>query len=382
MNMNILLYAPGAWPISDALLDPSVNQIQRLQGGLSDMLSTISLHQPDLVLLTGLDAGTGFLKELENLCIALPQATVVVYQPQVNPGMLMDMMRAGVRDVLMDCQPQTVRQVLDRAAMRRQNALPFKSRIYGIITAKGGDGGSCVAANLAYAMAQQPGTRVALLDLSQPFGDLEMYLTNQTDLKDLADVSAEADRLDRSLLDSMLHHVTPNLHLVVSPATFDKVVRLQPEHVLKLIEITSRHYNHVILDMGTSLDQINLSALDKMSEITLVGSTNLPSIRHITQILKLLKTLDYPDNIISVVVNQFSSRSPITQPELEKAIGKSIRFLLPTEHEGVQNSLLKGKTVMELLPDSTFAQTITTWASQITGIAMRKKSLWQRLRMK
>ena len=380
--MKILLYAPGAWPIDDALLDPQQHQIERVKGDLLEMVQTGSTRQPDLVLLTGFESHTDFLRELENLCVLLPQATVVVYQPQVNPGLLMDMMRAGVRDVLTDCQPKTVSQVIDRAFVRFQTTQPFKSKVLGIITVKDGDWGSCVTANLGYSLAQLSHARVLLVDLSLPFGDLDMYLTDQTDLKDLVDISAEADRLDRSLLESMVHHVTPNLHLIVSPTSFNKVVRVQPEQIKRLVDIASRHYNYVVLDMGTALDQVCLSVLNQVDEICLVASSILPSIRRASQIIKLLKTLDYADDMVSVVVNRFDEQGPISQSEMEKAMGKSIRCHLSLEHASMQNSLLQGKAIMETRPDSSFAQAIRGWASQITGVPIHKKSLWQRLRMK
>jgi pilus assembly protein CpaE len=190
MSMKILLFASLAWPIDDALLDPQQHQIERVKGSLSELIQAASARQPNLVLVTGFEPNSGLLRELESLCAALPQATVVVYEPQIGPGLLMDMMRAGVRDVLTDCQPATVRQVLDRALIRLQNAQPFKSKVMGVITVKDGDWGSCVTANLGYALAELSHARVLLMDLSLPFGDLDMYLTDQTDLKDLVDISA------------------------------------------------------------------------------------------------------------------------------------------------------------------------------------------------
>ena len=382
MSMKILLFASLAWPIDDALLDPQQHQIERVKGSLSELIQAASARQPNLVLVTGFEPNSGLLRELESLCAALPQATVVVYEPQIGPGLLMDMMRAGVRDVLTDCQPATVRQVLDRALIRLQNAQPFKSKVMGVITVKDGDWGSCVTANLGYALAELSHARVLLMDLSLPFGDLDMYLTDQTDLKDLVDISAEADRLDRSLLESMVHHVTPNLHFIVSPTSFHKVVRVQPEQIKRLVDIASRHYNYVVLDMGTSLDQVCLSVLNQVDEICLVASSILPSIRRASQIIKLLKTLDYADDTVSVVVNRFDEQGPISRQEMEKAMGKSIRCHLSLEHASMQNSLLLGKAIMEIRPDSSFAQAIRAWASQITGAPIPKKSLWQRLRMK
>ena len=382
MTMKILLYAPGAWPIDNSLLDPQRHQIERVTGALPELAKVVSGHQPDLVLLHGFDTAPYLFTVLDKLCTALPKATVALYQPKVSPEQLVDLMRVGVRDVISDCQPATVQQLLQRAAARLQSTQPFKSKVLGVITSKDGDWGSCVSANLGHCLAEQGDARVLLIDLSLPFGDLDMYLTNQTDMKDLVDISAEADRMDSSLLDSMVHPLSPHLHLIVSPTSFEKVLGVQPEKIRRLIDIASQHYNYVVLDMGTALDQLCLSVLSQTDEICVVASSILPSIRRVSQILKLLKTLDFSDEIVSVVVNRFDEKGPISRQEMEKVIGKPIRCHLALEHASMQSSLLTGKSIMELHPESKFAQAIRDWASQITGQPIHKRSLWQRLRMK
>jgi Flp pilus assembly CpaE family ATPase len=138
----------------------------------------------------------------------------------------------------------------------------------------------------------------------------------------------------------------------------------------------------VVLDMGTAMDQLCLSVLSQVDEICVVASSILPSIRRVSQILKLLKTLDYDDDMISVVVNRFDEKGPISQQEMEKVINKPLRCHLALEHAVMQNSLLTGKSIMELQPQSKFAQAIREWTSQITGVPIHKRTLWQRLRMK
>jgi pilus assembly protein CpaE len=160
------------------------------------------------------------------------------------------------------------------------------------------------------------------------------------------------------------------------------VVRIESEQIRKLINVAARHYNFVVLDLGSTMGQVSLSVLDQLDEVFLIGSPILPSIRRSSQIIKSLKELELPDNKISIVINRSDQQSSITHRDIENVLGKSARCLLPADHDGVQDSLLKGKTIMELKPDSKFAQAINDLASQITGVLIRKKSLWQRLRKK
>lgn len=380
--MHILLYAPADWPIDDALLDPQINRIERLQGGWKELSASVAARQPDLVMVTGYEASAAYLRELQALSAALPQTTVAVYQPQVSAEQLVEMMRAGVRDVLTDCQAATVAQLLARAVQRRHTSPSGRSRLVGVVSAKGGDGGSCATANLAWAIAHQAKARVLLMDLSLPFGQLEMYLIHHSGMKDLADLSAEADRMDGSLLESMVHHVTPNLDLVVSPSSFDKVMRVQPQQVQQLLDIVRAHYDYVVLDLGACLDPLVLSVLHQVDEIHLVATTTLPSIRRGSQILHLLRSMDCADNMLSVVVNRFDKQGAVSLAEMERVMGKPVLCHLPVETAGIDNSLLKGRALVDLMPASRYAQAVSGWASHITGIQPARKTIWQRLRTK
>lgn len=381
--MKILLFSPQSWPVDDALLMPQLHQIERVQGQPLDLQATVQASQPDVLLLGGLAPHAALLNVLENLSAQRPQMTIALHLPQVTAPVLLDLMRAGVRDVLADTSAASLTPVLERAVQKALRAQPSKSKVIGIITAKDGDWGSCVSANLGYALSELAPAKVLLMDLSIPFGDLDMYLTSQTDMKDLVDVSSEADRMDSSLLESLVHPLRPNLDLIVSPTSFEKVLRVQTDQIKRLVQVAASHYGHVVLDMGTALDKVSLSVLDQVDEICVVASSILPSIRRLSQILKLLQTLDYDEGRISVVVNRFDERGPISRQEMEKVIGKSIRCHLALDHAGMQNSLLKGKSIMELRPDSKFAEAVRQLAAQISGApTQHKKSLWQRLRMK
>lgn len=380
--MKILLYSSQSWPVDEALLMPQHHQIERVQGPLDALAGTVHACQPDLLLLSGYTPSSPLLGALDTLSAQRPAMSIAVHLPQTTADLLLDLMHVGVREVIPDSTAASLTPVLERAVQKTLRAQPAKSKVIGIITVKDGDWGSCVSANLGYALSELTQAKVLLMDLSIPFGDLDMYLTSQTDMKDLVDVSSEADRMDSSLLESLVHPLRPNLDLIVSPTSFEKVLRVQTDQIKRLVQVAASHYSYVVLDMGTALDKVSLSVLDQVDEICLVASSILPSIRRLSQILKLLQTLDYDDARISVVVNRFDERGPISRQEMEKVIGKSIRCHLALDHAGMQNSLLKGKSIMELRPESKFAEAVRQLAAQIAGAPVHKKTLWQRLRMK
>lgn len=380
--MNILLFSPQLWPFDEGVLDPAQHVLRRTQGELAGLVASLQADPPDVLLLCGFAPDAALLRALEALSLTWPRLIVMLQAPEVPAPRLLDLMRVGVRDVLPELSGAPIREALARAQQRLQSERPRKSRVLAVISIKDGDGGTCVAANLGHALARLTHDDVLLLDLSLPFGDLDMYLTDRVGLKDVVDVSAEAERMDSSLLQSMVHPLGDNLHLIASPASFEKVLHVQAEQVQSMIEVAERHYPQLVLAMGSALDKVCLAALARVDDICLVASPSLPSIRRLTQVLKLLQSLDHPNERVSVLVNRFDPNGPISQQEMEKVIGHPVRLELMLEPAAEQDALLKGKPIVSLQPDSRFTLHIKTLASELSGVPLHKPSLWQRLRKK
>ena len=180
----------------------------------------------------------------------------------------------------------------------------------------------------------------------------------------------------------MVQHLGRNLRFIPSPASFDKIVKIDAEKVARLVDVAARYYDYVLFDLGPSIDPISLPILEKLDQLHIIASTIVPSIRRTSQLLRLWESLGYSSSMVSVVVNRFDSETPISTQEMERVIGKSISRTLPNEFGGVQESLLKGRSIIEILPKSRFSEAILGWTGELTGRPVQSKGLWQRLKIK
>lgn len=219
------------------------------------------------------------------------------------------------------------------------------------------------------------------VDVSLPFGDLDMYLTGENHHQDLADISSECDRLDQSLLDSMVQHLSPKLDLISSPATFEKIVHIEPQRVSELIHIATNFYDYILVDFGSSLDQVGIWVVEQLDELCIVSTPSLPSLRRAGQLLKLCKEIEKPISRIEIILNRADTSVRISGTEIEKVIGRPINRRFPSEAEAVQESLLIGQPFLQVAPKSKLSKTIVDWAEHITGSSHHKRSLWQRLKI-
>jgi pilus assembly protein CpaE len=380
--MHIVLFSSQAWPLPASTFEPQ-HQVTGLQGSLSDLQQRVVTSKPDLVLLGGFEQNDALLEKMESLCAALPHAAVLLVCTNPESAFLMRAMRAGVREVISSNAPEAITTAVTRAQTKfhssRQNGA-ITSRCIGVMPAKGGDGATCVVANLAAQLSQTPSLRVLLIDLSLPFGDVELYLTRETGLHNLADFADEIERLDGALLEGMTSHITSNFHLIQSPQTIDQLMHITPSYVDRLIRIAIQHYDFVLLDL--QLDTISLSVLELLDQLVLVTTMNVPSIRHASQILRMWESLGYAAEKLSVVVNTFSNQSIVRIADFEKTVGLRVNRVLPLETDSVEASLLKGIPAVLLKPKSDFSKSITAWTAELTGRTPTDKSIWQHFGIK
>ena len=380
--MHIVLFSSQAWPLPAATFEAQ-HQVTHLQGALSDLQTLVVASKPDLVLLGGFEPSESLIEKIEALCEALPHVAVVLVCNSPESGFLMRAMRAGIREVISTDATDAITAAVARADNRHHTStlsVGHLSRCIGVMPAKGGDGASCVAANLAVELSQAPNLRVLLIDLSLPFGDVELFLTRDTAMHNLADFANEIERLDGALLEGMTHHISANFHLIPSLQTIDQLMLITPSYVDRLIRIAVQHYDYVLLDL--QLDTISLSALELLDQLVLVTTMNVPSVRHASQILRMWESLGYATAKLSMVVNAFNSKSIVRIADFEKTVGLRVSRVLPLETEGVEASVLKGMAAVLLKPKSDFAKTITAWAAELTGRTPTEKSIWQHFGIK
>jgi len=381
--MHIVLYANEPWHLPDAAVDPLLHHTTSLQGTLADLPRRVVACGPDLVLVRGFEQSEALISALETLCAALPGVAVALVCSAPEPALLMRAMQAGVREVIASDDKTVIAAVISRVHSRLQSQRTTEvtpGRCIGFMPAKGGDGSTCALANLATEMAKNHSLRLLLIDLSLPFGDLEMFLTKEAGAHDLGGFSDEIDRLDGPLLEQMTHHLAPNLHMIHGPQSLDHLLHVTPAYVERLIGITRNHYDYVLIDLG--LDAISLSALAMLDQLVLVCAMSLPSVRRASQIIHLWTSMGYSPDKLTLVVSSVSGSAPVALSDLEKTLGLRVSRVLPQEMDGMQASLLNGVACITLKPRSEFAKAIAAWAAEITGQSTPGKSIWQRLGIK
>ena len=384
--MKILIYSSPDWSLPRGFVPDNSDQVQLLEGELEGLAEAVTPQQPDVLLVAGFWDAPALLMALERACQAVPGCDVLTVYPSPEPEFLLRLMQIGVREVLTGEPAQWV-GAFNRVRARTQPrqgggaAVQVSTRI-GFVSAKGGDGSTSLAVNMAAALANDSLNRVLLIDLALPFGDADISVWNKQAGQDLADFCSEVHRLDDALLASMVAQIKPNLHFIPSPAHFEKVIGIEPAAVQQLLEFLGSRYSFILLDLGSHVDPVTLRAWEQLDQAVLVATANVPSLRRLNRLRQLWEGLGLSVARLNVVLNRLPAKPDMDLAPFDRVCPDKPLRKLPLEDEALKASVMQGSPLVALQPRSAYARTVSAWAAEWSGRPLKEKSLWQRLRKK
>jgi pilus assembly protein CpaE len=266
-----------------------------------------------------------------------------------------------------------------------RHILSFKKRLSGgkqiaFMSGKGGDGSTFFLINVAAALAKLTDKRILIVDYSLPFGDSEIYLSAKTPQNNVSGFVQEIERLDDVLFDAMVHHVKPGVDLLASANSVESMINAPFEKLVELLHISSRYYDIVLIDLGSTIGPLSAFVLDEIDQLIVVASPEISNARRASQVLNFWVSAGLPAEKIKLIVNRCSRQLSLTIAEFEKAVGTEVRLALPETPEAARDSVLHNQPFVDLNPSSKFSKLIIGWAGQLMGIQEEKKTLWQRLK--
>lgn len=351
--------------------------IAAIEGTLLQLGAAVNQTVPDILIVDSACEGRSELEPLERLGQTYPGMTFILLCAQQSQDFLIQAMRAGVREVL----PSPVNAEGLRAAIERiQHKLGLAPRkmgkILAFISCKGGSGATFLAANLAYALATQGTTKVALFDLNLQFGDALLFLSDQKPATTLSDVARGIHRLDPAFLASSMVNVGPHLSVLAAPEDPAHGMEVKADHIDTLLRLARQHYDFVVIDVGRNFDAQTIKALDHADMIFAVLQTTLPFIRDGKRLLDVFRTLDYPKDKAYLVVNRYQKGGDIGLDDLEKSLGAKVLCTIPNHYEAAAASVNQGIPIAKLARNSSVTKALQEWAETLTREPEQDSGNW------
>ncbi len=348
----------------------SADEVSTMSASLERVLAIAELGDVDLLVLAQDNLDGQDVERLERLGLNLPAAAFILVSPLQTPELLLQAMRAGVREVVPSPPAAaTLFPAVRRIADKRDSHANAGGKVLAFVSCKGGSGATFLATNLGYALATLENKKVCLLDLNLQFGDATLFVSEQRPHATLADVSKQIHRLDPSFLAGSMVSVTANFGILAAPEDPAFAEDVKPEHIDILLKLARRHYDFILLDVGRSLDAVSVRALDQADMIYPILQTTLPYIRDGKRLLGVFHSLDYSPAKIALIVNRHGKEGQIKLADLEKAYGMRIPLNMPNHYEAAAASVNQGVPILKLAPASPLSKALAEMAHALTGVA-------------
>ena len=310
-----------------------------LSGDIDLIVKTLTVDDPDLVVVgpdSDLDTA---LMVAEQLDVDHPEISVVLVASP-SAMVLERAMHAGTRGVLSpDADTEEIEKVLGKAiaaARRRRELVAAPSatqptnRVIPVLAAKGGSGKTTVATNLAVSLAHLHPGDVVLVDLDLQFGDVSSAF-GLDPIHTFADIARQPSDLDVTRLKTLL---TPkqsaSLYVLAAPNSPAEADELDPAMVSSVIRTLAAEFPYVVIDTSAGIDEFTLEALDLATDLVLLASMDVPSVRAVAKGIDALQMLGLKQADWHLVLNRASSKVGLTVDDVENTLGLEIDVRVPS----------------------------------------------------
>ena len=335
------------WTTTIAATDDPVTAVHELSCDTPDVVAL----GPGLPVDTALDLARLLDRDRPEISVLL------VSEP--SPELWRQALQAGVRDVLApNAADAEVRAAFDRALevadRRRINLVGTEDdgphgRIITVVSPKGGSGKTTVASNLAVGLAREAPGQVVVVDLDLQFGDLgsALSLTPEHTFYDVA----RSGHLDVLALKALLTQHPSGLWALCAPDSPAEGEDVSSDRVAMIVQLLAEEFDYVIVDTSAGLTEHTLAVLEHSTDILLLCSMDVPSVRGLRKEIAALDQLGMITQRRHFVLNRSDAKVGLDTADIEATVGMDVEIAIPSSRM-VPLSMNQGLPVIEAEPRS------------------------------
>jgi pilus assembly protein CpaE len=291
------------------------------------------------------DNPTLALRAIELLHQEMPDAAIFAIGTLNQPQIIVNAMRAGAREFIE--RPTTTTDLLEAfvrltSAQRRGKQEGIRGKVFSVINAKGGNGATTVAVNLALALQSANG-QTALVDLA-PLGHAALHM-NLKPVFNVADATRNLHRMDASLLESFMTRHNGGLQLLAGtnvPAVADP----STAEFVRLFDMLVTHFRYVVVDNSSRFDAASRLIASLSETVLLVACSDVASLWSAARVQQYLGEAGSRDRV-RLVLNRFRKVPGFSEADAEAAVGAKLLWRIPNQYFAVSGAIDRGTPVMD-----------------------------------
>jgi pilus assembly protein CpaE len=268
------------------------------------------------------------LRAIELLHEEMPDSAIFAIGNLSQPQVIVNAMRAGAREFIE--RPANTADLIDafvrlQASQRRGRQEGIRGKVFSVINAKGGNGATTVAVNLALAL--QTYGQTALVDMA-PLGHAALHMNLKPSFT-VADATRHSGGLQ--LL------AGTNVPAAVDPSTAEFV---------KLFDMLVTHYRYVVVDCSSRFDPASRLVASLSEIVLLVACSDVASLWSAARVQQYLGETGSRERV-RLVLNRFRKVAGFSEADAEAAVGAKLLWRIPNQYFAISGAIDRGTPVMD-----------------------------------
>ena len=133
-----------------------------------------------------------------------------------------------------------------------------------------------------------------------------------------------------------------------------------------MVRMLRTMFDYVVVDMPPHFDDVVLALLEEADEVLLIASLDIPSIKNLKVGIQTLDLLSVAGSKLHLVMNRANARVHLDISDVERALGVSAEFRIPSDI-AIPQSVNRGVPVVLDKPRSPAALALRSLADRYAG---------------
>jgi pilus assembly protein CpaE len=342
--------------------------------GADPVTRRVRAANPDVILVDiPSDNSQLALRAIELLHQELPEGAIFAIGQLNQPQVIVNAMRAGAREFIE--RPTNTTDLLEAfvrltTAQHRSRSEGLRGKVFSVVNAKGGNGATTVAVNLALAL--QSYGQTALVDLA-PLGHAALHM-NLKPAFTVADATRNLHRMDGQLLESFMTRHSGGLQLLAG-TNIPTAVDPSTAEFVRLFDMLVSHYRYVVVDSSSRFDAATRLIASLSESVLLVACSDVASLWSAARVQQYLGETGSRERV-RLVLNRFRKVPGFSEADAEAAVGAKVLWRVPNQYFAISSAIDRGTPVMDQR-NSEIARCFSGLAQELTrNDADVKRAAW------
>ena len=264
------------------------------------------------------------------------------------------------------CNAAALSRALKYAVAKHTVEVASRTRVIGVVGAKGGVGSTTVACNLATELRIQTGQRVLLADLDIHTG-MVAFMMGVDPQYSFQYAIANFNRLDQSCWNAIVARTSDDLHIVSSPAHLGQEA-VPLEAIRQVLSLVQPFYDWLVLDLGR-LDTLSTGLLSRANELFVVTSTGVAALSLTRRVVEALAKAGIEGQRVRLIVNDVDPAPALSGHDMPSIFGAEVYATVPRDSAELRRALFERKPTAET---SVLRQQMARVARRLAGLPEKK----------